>query len=141
VTGAAVAVQFRFTAEDPDPGQLVEAALDDFAIYDAAFIGATGVTLPEKRIGLELSQNFPNPFPANTRIRFTVPRDEHVRLSVFDVTGRRVATLVDAVMDAGVHEADWDGRSFGGTRAAAGVYFYELKTANEIQTRKMTRIR
>jgi choice-of-anchor B domain-containing protein len=141
VTGPAAAVQFRFTAEDPDPGQLVEAALDDFAIYDASFVGATGVTLPEKHVGLELSQNFPNPFPAKTRIRFALPREDHVRLSVFDVTGRRVATLVDAQVDAGVHEADWDGRSFGGERVAAGVYFYELKTRNEIQTRKMTRIR
>ncbi len=141
VTGAAPSVQFRFTAEDPSPGQLVEAALDDFVLYDAAFVGATGVTLPERTQRLELAQNFPNPFPANTKIRFVVPREEHVRLSVFDVTGRRVATLVDARLEAGVHEEDWDGRSLDGSRVAAGVYFYELRTPSEIQTRKMTRIR
>ena len=116
-------MQFRFTAEDPDPGQLVEAALDDFTIYDAGG-GATPVRLPEKAFGLELSQNFPNPFPSRTRIDFTIPSREHVHISVFDVRGARVATLVDEPFEAGRHSAEWDGRTFSGGQAAAGVYFY-----------------
>ena len=139
IAGGASAVQFRFTAEDPDPGQLVEAALDDFTIYDAGG-GATPVRLPEKAFGLELAQNFPNPFPSRTRIDFAVPSREHVHISVFDVRGARVATLVDEPFEAGRHSAEWDGRTFSGSQAAAGVYFYKLQTKNEIRTRKMIRV-
>jgi choice-of-anchor B domain-containing protein len=133
------AVQFRFTAEDPDPGQVVEAALDDFTLYDAGG-GATPVALPEKAFGLELAQNFPNPFPSRTRIDFAVPSREHVHISVFDVRGARVATIVDEPLEAGRHSAEWDGRTFSGSQAAAGVYFYKLQTKDEIRTRKMIRV-
>jgi flagellar hook assembly protein FlgD len=62
-------------------------------------------------------------------------------LSVFDVTGRRVATLVDGAMPAGEHVAEWDGRTIGGGHAGAGVYFTKLQTKNGFRTRKMVMIR
>jgi len=136
----ASAVQFRFTCEDPDPGQVVEGALDDFTLYDAGPAGAVGVALPDRTPRFELAQNFPNPFPASTRIRFSLPQEQHVTLSVFDVTGRRVATLVDGPLAAGGHEALWDGVTRPGGTAAAGVYFYKLQTRDGIRTRKMIRL-
>lgn len=135
------AIQFRFTAEDPDPGQVVEAALDDFTIYDNS-AGATDVHLPDAngRLRLELAQNFPNPFPTSTKIQYAIPSKSHVQISVFDVRGARVATLVDGEIEAGSHEVTWDGRTFGGHTAATGVYFYKLQTKTEVRTRKMLRL-
>jgi len=135
----ASAVQFRFTCEDPDPGQVVEGALDDFTLYDADG-GSVGVPLGERAARFELAQNFPNPFPAATRIAFSLPKEQHVTLSVFDVSGRRVATLVDRALPAGAHEASWDGRERAGKAVSAGVYFYKLQTKEGIRTRKMIRL-
>jgi len=53
------------------------------------------------------------------------------------VSGRRVATLVDAALPGGVHHAEWDGRTRSGGHAVGGVYFYKLQTKTEIRTRKM----
>jgi hypothetical protein len=134
------AVQFRFTAEDPDPGQVVEAALDDFTIYDANG-SAIGIALPHPAaMPLDLRQNFPNPFTGDTSIDFAIPQKGEVRLDVFDVRGARVATVVDEVLEPGPHRAVWDGRTFARKHAAAGVYFYELQAAGETRTRKMIRL-
>jgi choice-of-anchor B domain-containing protein len=134
------AVQFRFTAEDPDPGQIVEAALDDFTIYDAGG-GGTGVAIRGPDAArLDLAPNFPNPFSAQTIIDYSVPSKQMVQLSIFDVRGARVATIVDAEMAPGRYRTTWDGRNFAGKETAAGVYFYQLQTADEIRTRKMVRI-
>ena len=85
-----------------------------------------------------LSQNQPNPFNPVTSVRFALPRGSEVRLTVFDVTGRVVRTLVDEELPAGYHETSWDGRSDSGQRVASGVYFYRLETAEFSATRKMT---
>ena len=133
------AVQFRFTCEDPAPGQVVEGALDDFTLYDAAGAAtAAGAFTPHLR--LDLAQNFPNPFPAKTSIAFSIPGKGPVSLSVFDVRGARVATLVDAVLEPGAHRIEWDGRNYAHRKAGAGVYFYRLDTGSETRTRKMVRI-
>jgi hypothetical protein len=138
ITGSATAVQFRFTAEDPPPGQIVEGALDDFTIYDAAG-GATGVALPNPAaLPLQLAQSFPNPFRKDATIDFAIPSKRPVRLDVFDVRGARVDTVVDAVLEAGRHRVIWDGRDYSGHRAAAGVYYSELD-GDEVRTRKMVR--
>jgi hypothetical protein len=134
------AVQFRFTAQDPDPGQVVEAALDDFTIYDAGTgsVGSPFVGAP--RFALELAQNMPNPFATVTGIRFSIPKSGHAELSVFDIRGRRVAVLRDGILEAGPHEVVWDGKDFTGRKVASGVYFSQLVTSDQIRTRKMIRL-
>ncbi|MDP6461258.1 MAG: carboxypeptidase regulatory-like domain-containing protein, partial [Gemmatimonadota bacterium] len=130
-------VQFRFTALDPDPGQLVEAALDDFTIYDAS--SSTGIPdlPPAPAMVPGLAQNAPNPFADETTVRFSVAREGPVELSVFDVRGARVAVLADGDFAAGSHEASWDGRSTGGRRAASGVYYYRLTTPGFVTTKSL----
>lgn len=88
--------------------------------------------------GLLLWGNSPNPFVTRTEIAFYLPADEVVRLHVYDAAGRLVARLVDGVrMDAGIHRVPWNGRSDDGDPRASGVYFYTLRAAGEIETRKM----
>jgi len=80
----------------------------------------------------ELEQNIPNPFNPRTSISFTLAAEGDVRLDVFDVTGRRVATLVDGVKSAGRHTVALDGNSL-----ASGVYFYRLNAGGVVQQKKM----
>ena len=81
---------------------------------------------------IALDQNYPNPFNPATSIGFEVPTSQHVRLAVYDVTGREVARLVDEALPAGRHTVEFDGRAF-----ASGVYLYALETAEGQRTRKM----
>jgi|GEM_PF-1885425 len=77
---------------------------------------------------LQLEQNYPNPFSGSTRIVFSVPTGGHrqLRLEVFDVRGRRVATLADGPRSPGRHEVQWDGTLPSGQRVAGGLYLYRL---------------
>jgi hypothetical protein len=88
-------------------------------------------------IGLELEQNYPNPFNPTTRIRYAVPGTDHVRLTVYDLMGRAVVTLVDERQGPGIYEAMWDGATASGLPVASGVYFYALESGNSLLSRKM----
>jgi len=90
---------------------------------------------------LVLDQNAPNPFGSATRVRFGLPRPGPVTLEIFDVRGALVASLVNDLQPAGYHTVIWDGRDGRGRRAATGVYFYRVTTADGVLTRKMARLR
>jgi len=78
----------------------------------------------------------PNPFNPSTRIDFSLARDGHARVDVFDVTGRRVRTLIDETLSAGPHDTAWNGRTDGGSRAASGLYFVRLRSGGVSETAK-----
>jgi outer membrane protein assembly factor BamB len=81
----------------------------------------------------ELAQNYPNPFNPGTRIKLSLPEQSVVSLTVYNITGQRVATVInDKLIKAGIHEFSLDGRNF-----PSGVYFYRLDAENFTQTRKM----
>jgi hypothetical protein len=88
-----------------------------------------------------LSQNYPNPFNPQTRIGFTIPnlQGENVRvqLSVYNLFGQLVRTLVNDERAPGVHEVDWDGRNDEGIVAPAGMYFYTVRAGEFKETRRM----
>lgn len=84
-----------------------------------------------------LSQNAPNPAGALTTIRFVLKRAGHVTLNIYDVSGRRVAKLLEGNMEAGAHAATWNGRDLGGQPARSGVYVYELAMGGERLARRM----
>ncbi len=84
--------------------------MDDFQIATFTGGGATAVGDPATSRGaLVLQQNRPNPFSPSTSIAFALPRAAAVDLGIYAVDGRRVATLVDANLPAGSHQAVWDG--------------------------------
>jgi hypothetical protein len=84
----------------------------------------------------ELQQNYPNPFNPTTQIRFTLAEQSQVTLKVYNVLGKEIATLVNDIKGAGVHEVSFDGSGL-----ASGVYFYTLQTGKFTQTRKMILIK
>ncbi|MBD3335544.1 MAG: T9SS type A sorting domain-containing protein, partial [Candidatus Eisenbacteria bacterium] len=86
---------------------------------------------------LALRGNAPNPLQAETLIRFDLPQAARVDLGIFDVGGRRVATLVDGNLPAGRHRALWNGRDAAGRAAASGIYFARLTAGSDVLTHKM----
>jgi len=88
-----------------------------------------------------LLQNVPNPFNPSTQIHFELQRSGQVSLTVFDSAGRRVATLLSAVRDAGQHVVNWDGRNDSGQTVAAGVYHSVLETADGRSSLRMVLVK
>lgn len=87
--------------------------------------------------GLALSPAAPNPFQRSTRVAFAMPQRGNADVSVYDVTGRRVATLFQGEAEAGPHSATWDGRASDGSLAPSGVYRAVLQTATGRQSRSL----
>ena len=83
-----------------------------------------------------LAQNFPNPFNPSTQIVFKLKEDVEVNLTVFDLLGREVATVVDRQMKAGSHKVTFDANDL-----SAGIYFYSLKAGSFTEMKKMTLIK
>lgn len=83
----------------------------------------------------------PNPFAAQTWIRWGLPRAAHVRVSVFDVRGRRVATLLDAQRPAGEDLLRWNATDDTGSRVPSGVYFVRVEVPGRTVTRRLVRLR
>jgi hypothetical protein len=83
----------------------------------------------------------PNPSRTATRLDWVMPSEAHVRLRVYDVTGRLVSTLVDERRHAGEHDAIWTGVDRGGRAVAAGVYFARLEAGESSSVRKIVRLR
>ena len=81
-------------------------------------------------------QNYPNPFNPSTTIKYDLPQRAHVVLTVFNMLGQTVTTLLDEVVDAGYHEAQFDASAL-----ASGVYLYRLTAGDFIQTRKLILVR
>lgn len=79
-----------------------------------------------------LEQNYPNPFNPSTTIQFAVPQASDVKVQVFDIIGRRVATLVDQAYEAGVYTVTFDASDL-----ASGVYVYRIQAGDFAETRKL----
>jgi len=83
-----------------------------------------------------LAQNYPNPFNPVTKISFSVPKNSHVKLVVYDVLGREIEKLVNQNLTAGSYEIE-----FGGLNLNSGVYFYRLESEGYTKTKKMLLIK
>jgi hypothetical protein len=101
----------------------------------------TGDEIPELPESFVLYQNTPNPFNPATTIRFDLPEATHVRLSVYNVKGELVATLMNRHMNEGRKEVGWMARDNGGRSVSSGIYFYRLVAGDFVQTKKMVLIR
>jgi hypothetical protein len=94
----------------------------------------TGVFASDNSIPTEfsLSQNYPNPFNPATTIRYALPSSANVKLSVFDLLGREIATLVNEEQSAGWKEVEWNASSL-----SSGIYFYKLEAGGFAEVKKL----
>ena len=86
----------------------------------------------KKDLDFSLSQNYPNPFNPVTTISYKIVGIQDVKLTVYDILGREIATLVNEQQQPGSYQVRWDA-----TNVASGIYFYQLNTGGFIDTRKM----
>jgi hypothetical protein len=85
-----------------------------------------------RKLRFSLDQNYPNPFNPATTIRYSLPKASKVQIKIFDVLGNEIGTLVNADKPAGTYEIDWNAAKLPG-----GVYFYQLRAGEFVQTKKM----
>jgi hypothetical protein len=83
-----------------------------------------------------LSQNYPNPFNPSTKIEFSLPKDGYVEIDIYDITGRKVSSLVRDPFKAGIYSVE-----FNAVNLASGIYFYTIKAGDFTATKKMLLIK
>jgi len=91
----------------------------------------------EKNRSARLLDNYPEPFNNSTVIQYELTKESIVRLTVYNLLGQQVSTLVSSVKSAGKHSVIWNGRDQNGKAIASGVYFYRLETAETVLSKKM----
>lgn len=109
----------------------IPAGLSDWIISDNSGIvnvDAT-VSIPEK---YELFQNYPNPFNPETIIKFALPENSKVRISIYNILGERVTVIVNEIMEAGYHSVSFNANDLG-----SGMYLYRIESADFIEIKKM----
>jgi hypothetical protein len=106
---------------------------------------ATGLADPVTDVGMPvefaLMQNYPNPFNAVTRIEFAVAERGRMSLEIFNILGQKVATLVSDIRPGGTYQITWQGKDDRGFPVASGIYFYRLRSGQQVQTRRMVLLR
>ena len=85
----------------------------------------------------KLYSNYPNPFNPTTEIRYSILEDTFVSITIYDVQGRSVKSLVNQNQDAGIYLTNWNAKNEQGVLVPAGMYFYSIQTKNFNQTKKM----
>jgi hypothetical protein len=100
--------------------------------------GNIGISVLSTEIPLKfsLSQNYPNPFNPTTKIRFDVQKTSFINITIYDILGRELETMVNEQLKPGTFEIDWDGSNF-----TSGIYFYKLTTESYTETRRMILIK
>ena len=90
----------------------------------------------------QLENAYPNPFNPSTKIKFSIPKEEKVRLEIYDMRGRLVNSLIDSdMMTAGTYEATWNGKNNLGEKVSSGVYLARLTTGSFMKTTKMNLVK
>ena len=117
------------------------AASEDEGIVIGPLHAADPNVSAETPAAARLAPASPNPFNPRTTFRFDLARATDIDFAVFDLRGRRVATLARGVRDAGAHVLDWDGRDAAGTVCAAGVYVAVLDAEGERRSRKVSLVK
>jgi hypothetical protein len=79
-----------------------------------------------------LYQNYPNPFNPSTNIRFALPKESHVKLTIYDITGKQIETIINDQLAAGTHTIEWAPKNI-----ASGVYLYRVEAGNFVKVNKM----
>jgi hypothetical protein len=106
-------------------------------IKSASTQGVEITPAAEAPVSYELMQNYPNPFNPTTSIRYSLPVQAHVTLTVYDLLGREVTRLVDEAQNPGYHETRWSGNNSSGNPVSTGIYFYRITAGQFTDVRKM----
>ena len=130
--------EFNFTVpEQPVPDQIREYIIRAVGRYKPDYSKFKHL-LPTE---VQLYSNYPNPFNPSTKIEYFLPQKSNVRLEIYNILGRRVNTLVDGPVDAGMNSVIWNSTDQGGNQVASGVYLYRLTVGNKVESKRMLLIK
>jgi hypothetical protein len=101
---------------------------------ETAIVGLDQSTIP---LVFSLGQNYPNPFNPITQIRYDLPEDVMVNITIYDIMGRTIRTLVKSKQTAGYRSIQWNATNNKGKSVSAGMYFYTIHAGDFRQTKKM----
>ncbi|MDY0081888.1 MAG: YCF48-related protein [Ignavibacteriaceae bacterium] len=132
------ALGIDLTIRDVINGKILNAELkngEELKITDSRItaIEVLGKVISGVPVSYELYQNYPNPFNPVTTIKFALPKESNVNISIYNILGELVTTLVNGQMKAGYYEYEFNASQF-----SSGVYIYKIKADNFIQSKKMT---
>ncbi|HKR03586.1 MAG TPA: S8/S53 family peptidase [Bacteroidia bacterium] len=129
--GDSVQVGFALIAGDSLPVVIA-------AAHAAEIKYLTTVSVPEDPAALtfNLDQNYPNPFSENTVIRFSLPSSVSVDLSIYDVTGQKIMTVVNEKLSEGKHQYAVDSKNLN-----SGIYYFTLRAGDKVETRKLVKVK
>lgn len=88
-----------------------------------------------------LEQNYPNPFNPSTTIKWQIPKAAFVTLKIYDLLGKEIKTLVNEAQVNGIYQAVWIGDNNSGKKVSSGIYFYQLRSGDFVETKKMLLIK
>jgi hypothetical protein len=116
-----------------DVNASISLAPGEYRIYTDQKMTSPLVSLEDvKPQTFELKQNYPNPFNPTTTISYVITVDSDVELTVYDINGRKIQTLVNEHQDAGTYTLNFDASGL-----ASGVYLYKLRSGRHVESRKM----
>jgi len=118
----------------PYPECLSDEEIGDQETANCSSMSIIEATLPTT---YTLHQNYPNPFNPITSLRYDLPEQAQVTLTIYDLTGRKVTQLVNTNQDAGYRSVQWNATDMHGKPVSAGVYLYQIRAGEFVQTRKM----
>jgi hypothetical protein len=135
ISGQMDTAVFAISASDTLPNliSVAEQARDKY-------IDATDIEIVDENIlpkQFSLSQNYPNPFNPSTQISFSLKTRSHVKLSIYNILGKKVTELLDKIIPAGTYRIDWDGKDRHGREVSSGLYLYRLSADENSLTKKM----
>lgn len=117
------------------------AKLPDGAVKKYLTVGVALPPVSSIPSAFVLEQNYPNPFDPETTIEYQLPHAAEVEISIFNLPGQKVTTLVKEYKTAGYHKLIWSGTDESGRLAASGVYLYHLKAGKFVAMKKMLLLR
>ena len=113
---------------------LIAQWIDEGALENPALEIYNNAQIPKEYI---LNQNYPNPFNPVTTLRYDLPEQSDVTITIYNMLGRKVKTLVNPTQDAGFKSVIWDATNYQGNPVSAGVYLYKIQAGEYISTKKM----
>ena len=120
------------------PNDLENQNFQNHIFVNNTILGLDNENVPTKFL---LHQNYPNPFNPITTLRYNLPKDTFVRITVFDMSGNAVKTLVNTIKNAGFNSEQWNATNNQEHTVSSGVYFYTIQAGNFIDTKKMILIK
>ena len=126
---------FVFEDRSTEPGRTYHYQVA--VLEEGRLVASFETSLVTPSLEFALNQNHPNPFNPSTTISFTLREGARANLSIYDLNGKLITTLVDEVMGEGFKEVTWDGRDARGNLVSSGVYFYRLDAGKKVLTKKM----